>query len=173
MIIEGDPQLPASVSRYEINTPLSTSHANEGRPSTKTSCGSLTLEVVVHLLLCSLPTREPGHATLAKLLNTRLQLGLVELIIVDRSDSWDAHPGETAADSVHQRATDGTEIVGHCISGGNSLVLSEFAEFVLATDMLHAFVLDDEVRCEHLDTLLVRFIPMKTKVFIIDHLLRP
>lgn len=83
------------------------------------------------------------------MLDPRLQLGLVQLKIINRPDSHDEIPWEPSADSIHQRAALGAEVVLHRVACGDGVVLREFGELLAATDVLGGGLFDYEVACEH------------------------
>lgn len=65
----------------------------------------------------------PGNPGVCKLLKLWLQLGRVQVKVIYRPDSQDAHPRKSAASAVHQVAADGAEAVLHRRAAGNGLVL--------------------------------------------------
>lgn len=88
---------------------------------------------------------KPSHTVLGILLDSRLQLRLVELEVIDCANSHDALAGEAARCPPHESSTLGAEEVGHGVAGLNCLVLLEFGEEIFAAGVGDGGVVDDEV----------------------------
>lgn len=69
--------------------------------------------------------------------------------VVHRPNARNTLPRPPRAPSVHERAAHRAEVVGHGVAGGDGLVLAVLRELVLAAEVLHGVVGDDEVRREH------------------------
>lgn len=69
--------------------------------------------------------------------------------IVHGANTHDAHPGESLPDAVHERATRRAKVVGHLVSRGDGLRLSERLEVLAAAQILQVRVGDREVGREH------------------------
>lgn len=100
-------------------------------------------------LLCAIHTAEPCHAALDELLDLGLEFGLLEVKVVDSTDSQNAQAGESLAHAVHERAAGAAEVVRHLLSGADSLGLAERLEILLAAEMLEVAVIDGKVGGEH------------------------
>lgn len=73
----------------------------------------------------------------------------MQSIIIHRSNSHDLVPGETRSDAVHQRPTDGAEVIRHFATGLDGVALGVAREFVFAAEVLDPWVCDNEVGGEH------------------------
>ena len=91
---------------------------------------------------------EPLHPILRKLLNRRPQLLTLHIEIIHRANPRNQLSRISAANSIHQRATNRAEIVRHLVASHNCFGLRETGEFVLAADVRCCGGVDDEVRGE-------------------------
>lgn len=90
----------------------------------------------------------PHLTHLSKLLNARLQLRLMQRIIIHCSQPHHVHAWKASRDAIHQDTTGTAEVVLHCIACGDGVVLGEFGQVVLAADVLRGVLFDDEVGAE-------------------------
>lgn len=88
---------------------------------------------------------EPSHPVLSELFNRRLQLIALHIKVIHGTNPRNQLPRIPAADSVHQRSTNGAEVVGHCAACRNGLALSIPGELVLAPNMRRSRLIDDKV----------------------------
>jgi len=72
-----------------------------------------------------------------------------EVEIINSADTQDALAGKAAADTVQERATLGTEVVGHSVAGSDGVRLGKGRQLIAATQVLEILVVDGEVGCEH------------------------
>lgn len=100
--------------------------------------------VALHLLHSD-SASQPRHSSLAELLNTRLDLGLVQMKVIDRPDAHDAIAWEASADSIHQCATSRAEEVGHLVASLDRCALGITSQLFLTSNVLEILVVDDEV----------------------------
>jgi hypothetical protein len=103
----------------------------------------------VLMLLRTLHTMEPGNPSPGVNLMLRFQCSLMQLEIINSSNSRDQHSREPRRDSIHQRSTDRAKVVLHSVAAFNGLALRKLGELVLATDVFGFRVLNDEVGGEH------------------------
>ena len=101
------------------------------------------------LLLHTLPTIEPCHPILAKLLDPRLQFRLMQAEIIHSPNSQYALSWVSTANPIHQRTAHRTEVVCHGVPCGDGLILAEFCELVLATKIGNCGVVGNKVASEH------------------------
>ena len=73
----------------------------------------------------------------------------MQIEIVNGANTQDTTPWGIRADTVHERATCGTEIVGHGVARGDGAALAEGLQVVLATQVLQVRIGNDEVGREH------------------------
>jgi hypothetical protein len=109
----------------------------------------MLLEVTIFELLCSFDSVQPGRAVLRVLLDSGLQLGLVQVEVVYGADAHDAHAWKTRADAPHECAARGAEVVGHGVAGRDGLRLAIRGQVVATANILEIFILEDEVGREH------------------------
>lgn len=101
------------------------------------------------LLLYALPSLQPTHSILTKLLNPGLQLRLVQTEVIYSADSHYILPWEPTADPVHKRPANTAEVVLHRAARGDGIVLSKLGHFIFALEMFDRFVVNYEVAGEH------------------------
>lgn len=101
------------------------------------------------MLLHALCTREPAHTVLAVDLDSRLQLGVMQAEIIDRSNSHYFYGRKSLTHAVHEGAALGAEVVGHLLSTSGAFVVGILRKQILATDELYRVILGDEVRGKH------------------------
>lgn len=101
-----------------------------------------------HMLL-HIRTPHPRTPILLKRLNPRLELGLLQRIIVNRANARDAGVREAAAASIHEGPADAAEAVFHVIPRRDGVFLAEAREFGFAARVCEVAVFDDEVGGEH------------------------
>jgi hypothetical protein len=92
---------------------------------------------------------QPLNAILLKRLNPRLELGLLQVVVVNRSDAWNTSTRITTASTVHERSTDAAEAVFHIVASCDGVLLPEACELVFTAEMLHVSIFDDKVGGEH------------------------
>jgi len=97
------------------------------------------------VLFNSASTAEPLNPVLYILFHSRLQLGLVQMEIIHRANSQDAHPRIPRADTIHQRPTSGTEVIGHGVSRGDRLGLGKRCHVLFSSDVFDVLIVDDEL----------------------------
>lgn len=100
-------------------------------------------------LLHSLRATKPAHTVLSILLNPRFQLSLMQMEVIHSADAHDTIPRKSRADTIHERATRGAEVIGHFVPGFDGLRLAEAFQVVSPADVFQVRVGDDEVGCEH------------------------
>lgn len=86
---------------------------------------------------------------LGELLHPRLQLGLMQRIIIHRPNPHDFVSWKSRSHTVHQRSADGAEEICHFAAGFDRVALGVAGEFVFTAKMFDASVGNDEVGCEH------------------------
>lgn len=91
----------------------------------------------------------PVHTAVGEDLDLRLELGFVQVEVVNGTDSHVAVVRENLAPAIHERAAGLAEAVGHFGSRSRCLALAPASEIVLATDKLEVRVVDGEVGGEH------------------------
>lgn len=91
----------------------------------------------------------PVDTAVSEDLDLRLELGLMQVEVVDGADSHVALAGKNLAPAVHERAASLAKAVGHLGSRSRRLVVAPASEVVLATDELEVGVFDGEVGGEH------------------------
>lgn len=96
-----------------------------------------------------LHARQPTHTVLIKLLHSRSQLRLMQTEIVHGANAQNALSRHSRADTIHERAARGTEVVGHGIAGADGARLAEGLQVVAAAQVREVGVGDGEVGCEH------------------------
>lgn len=72
----------------------------------------------------------------------------MQRIIVHGPQPHHVHVREPTRDPIHQNTASATEVILHSIAGSDGVVLGEFGQLVLATDVLRGGLLDDEVGAE-------------------------
>lgn len=97
----------------------------------------------------TLRSSEPSHTILDKLLNLRLQLGLMQRKVVNCSDAKNAHGWEAGTFAIHEGAACRAEVVGHFVARVDRLSLAPARQVLLAAQMREVGVIDGEVRGEH------------------------
>lgn len=112
----------------------------------------LYVQTILLKLFCTLRRKFPRSAVLCELLHRRSQLRVVQGEIIHASDAQNAHPRESSANTVHERATGRAEIIGHGIVLAWGLDkhctrLCECLEVLAAARMLQVGVIDGEVCC--------------------------
>ena len=109
----------------------------------------LSVSVPIYLLN-ALRTLKPTNPILHKLLNPWFQLRLHQAKVVHRANPQNRLSRKARPDSVHQRATITTEVVGHGVAfADDGFCRRIFAEFVLAADVAQRGVVHDEIGGEH------------------------
>ena len=78
---------------------------------------------------------QPSTTVLLERFDPRLELGLLQAIVVDRTNTWNTHPRKTLRPSVHQCAAYRAEAILHPVPGGGGVALLEAREFVFSADM--------------------------------------
>lgn len=107
------------------------------------------LELTGLNLLGARDTREPVDSVFDKDLDSGLQLALVQMKVINRSNSENALAGETLSDTVHERTANRAKVVRHPLAGSDRLVLLEDSQLVFATNVLQILIIDDEVGRKH------------------------
>ncbi|KAF7966236.1 hypothetical protein HWV62_39459 [Athelia sp. TMB] len=93
--------------------------------------------------------REPAHTAPDEQLPSRLQLGLVQIEIVDGADAQDTLSRHARAHTVHERAASLAEVVGHGVARLDGARLAPGREVIAAAQVLQVRIVDGEVGCEH------------------------
>ena len=101
------------------------------------------------MLLSTLHIVEPAHSVLSVDLDPRLQNSLMQIKVIDRSDSGDQQLGPRRRDAIHQRSTHIAKVVFHGVATFDGLALRELGELVAATNMLGGGGFDGKVAGEH------------------------
>lgn len=91
----------------------------------------------------------PVDTVISEELDLGLELGFVQVEIVNGANSHVALVGGNLAPAVHERAAGLAKAVGHFGSRSRRLVVAPASEVVLATDELEVGVVDGEVGGEH------------------------
>lgn len=99
--------------------------------------------------LGSLYSMPPIHTVGSEDFDLGLELGFVQVEIVNGADSHVAVLREDLAPAVHEGAAGLAKAVGHFGSRSRRLALAPASEVVLATDELEVGVVDGEVGGEH------------------------
>ena len=92
---------------------------------------------------------QPAYTALNELFDSGSQLCFMQMEIVYGANARDALLWVNRADTVHERTTRRTEIVGHGVARGDGARLAEGLQVVLAAYVLQMRVGDDEVGREH------------------------
>ncbi|KAK5709094.1 hypothetical protein LTR17_020093 [Elasticomyces elasticus] len=112
-------------------------------------CGPSLRKIAILPLLGSLNARPPAHAILREYLQLRLQLSLMQLVVVHGADPSNAHAWKSARSAVEEGTTGGAKEVGHRVARSNCLILAVLGELLLTFEVFERAVLDDEVGSEH------------------------
>lgn len=109
----------------------------------------LTSPVLTVLNPLQIHAREPAHTAPDEQLPSRLQLGLVQIEIVDGADAQDTLSRHARANTVHERAASLAEVVGHGVARLDGARLAPGREVIAAAQVLQVRIIDGEVGCEH------------------------
>ncbi|TGO35311.1 hypothetical protein BHYA_0163g00260 [Botrytis hyacinthi] len=65
------------------------------------------------------------------------------------SNPQNAHFWKPRANTIHERTTSSTKVIGHCLLGRDGLGLTEDFQILATTNVFQVRISDSEVRCEH------------------------
>jgi hypothetical protein len=112
------------------------------------------VQAVLYKLLGPFSGSLPGYTVLCELFHGGSQLGFVKREIVHAAYAQDTHTRESGANTIHERAASGTEVVGHgvVLAGGlveNSARLTEGFQVLAAAKVPEVGIEDSEIGCVH------------------------